>query len=292
MSAPSMKSINKKAQQRHAEIISNKKVGAYHHMVFAVGDMASSAFPGNFVAISVGGPNSSMVLRRAFAIYRSHDRGNYGGTIELVVAPHGQGSKWLTSLPVHATVDMVGPLGTHFGIPTEPVNALLVGGGYGSAPLFGLADLLKSHGSRVDMVIGASTAGKIYAPLEGKRTVNSMAVTTEDGSTGLRGRVTDLIPKLISEHHVDIIYSCGPMAMLAAIQELADTHGVHHQASIEESMACGIGVCMTCVIPLRDDQGILRMARSCIDGPVVDGSSVVWSSRGSIPPGTLGEPRG
>ena len=233
-----------------------------------------------------------MVLRRAFAIYRSHDRGNYGGTIELVVAPHGQGSKWLTSLPVHATVDMVGPLGTHFGIPTEPVNALLVGGGYGSAPLFGLADLLKSHGSRVDMVIGASTAGKIYAPLEGKRTVNSMAVTTEDGSTGLRGRVTDLIPKLISEHHVDIIYSCGPMAMLAAIQELADTHGVHHQASIEESMACGIGVCMTCVIPLRDDQGILRMARSCIDGPVVDGSSVVWSSRGSIPPGTLGEPRG
>ncbi len=292
MSAPSMKSINKKAQQRHAEIISNKKVGAYHHMVFAVGDMASSAFPGNFVAISVGGPNSAMVLRRAFAIYRSHDRGNYGGTIELVVAPHGQGSKWLTSLPVHATVDMVGPLGTHFGIPTEPVNALLVGGGYGSAPLFGLADLLKSHGSRVDMVIGASTAGKIYAPLEGKRTVNSMAVTTEDGSTGLRGRVTDLIPKLISEHHVDIIYSCGPMAMLAAIQELADTHGVHHQASIEESMACGIGVCMTCVIPLRDDQGILRMARSCIDGPVVDGSSVVWSSRGSIPPGTLGEPRG
>jgi len=292
MSAPSMKSINKKAQQRHAEIISNKKVGAYHHMVFAVGDMASSAFPGNFVAISVGGPNSAMVLRRAFAIYRSHDRGNYGGTIELVVAPHGQGSKWLTSLPVHATVDMVGPLGTHFGIPTEPVNALLVGGGYGSAPLFGLADLLKSHGSRVDMVIGASTAGKIYAPLEGKRTVNSMAVTTEDGSTGLRGRVTDLIPKLISEHHVDIIYSCGPMAMLAAIQELADAHGVHHQASIEESMACGIGVCMTCVIPLRDDQGILRMARSCIDGPVVDGSSVVWSSRGSIPPGTLGEPRG
>lgn len=287
-----MKSINKKAQQRHAEIISNKKVGAYHHMVFAVGDMASSAFPGNFVAISVGGPNSAMVLRRAFAIYRSHDRGNYGGTIELVVAPHGQGSKWLTSLPVHATVDMVGPLGTHFGIPTEPVNALLVGGGYGSAPLFGLADLLKSHGSRVDMVIGASTAGKIYAPLEGKRTVNSMAVTTEDGSTGLRGRVTDLIPKLISEHHVDIIYSCGPMAMLAAIQEIADTHGVHHQASIEESMACGIGVCMTCVIPLRDDQGILRMSRSCIDGPVVDGSCVVWSSRGSIPPGTLGEPRG
>ena len=67
---------------------------------------------------------------------------------------------------------------------------------------------------------------------------------------------------------------------------------VLHQASIEESMACGIGVCMTCVIPLRDENGIVRMTRSCIDGPVVDGSSVVWDTRGKIPPGTLGEPRG
>jgi dihydroorotate dehydrogenase electron transfer subunit len=82
------------------------------------------------------------------------------------------------------------------------------------------------------------------------------------------------------------------MAMLAAIQKIADQHHVLHQASIEESMACGIGVCMTCVIPLRGEDGVLRMSRSCIDGPVVDGSSVIWDSRGSIPHGTLGEPRG
>jgi len=66
-------------------------------MVFAAGEMAAAARPGNFVAISVGGTNSSMILRRAFAVYRASDRGQYGGTIELVVAPHGQGSKWLTS---------------------------------------------------------------------------------------------------------------------------------------------------------------------------------------------------
>lgn len=77
--------INRRAQQRTVEIVSNKKVGAYHHMIFAVGDMALHALPGNFVAISVGGPASAMVLRRAFAIYRTHDRGNYGGTLELVV---------------------------------------------------------------------------------------------------------------------------------------------------------------------------------------------------------------
>ena len=282
--------INRRAQQRTVEIVSNKKVGAYHHMIFAVGDMALHALPGNFVAISVGGPGSAMVLRRAFAIYRTHDRGNYGGTLELVVAPHGQGSKWLSALPMHATVDMVGPLGTNFGIPTEPVNALLVGGGYGSAPLFGLAELLKDGGSRVDMVLGASSAGKIYAPLEGKRAVNSMTITTDDGSAGTKGQVVSVLPGLIERHNVDIIYSCGPMAMLAAIQDIATQTGIMHQCAVEESMACGIGVCMTCVVPLRDEAGVIKMSRSCIDGPVMDGANVIWDSGGKIPAGTYGAP--
>ena len=85
--------INKYAESTKAEIISNKKVGAYHHLVFEVGGLASHVRPGNFVAISVGGPTSAMVLRRAFAIHRSMDRGASGGVIELVVAPHGNGSK-------------------------------------------------------------------------------------------------------------------------------------------------------------------------------------------------------
>lgn len=283
-----MSGINKRAQQNDVEIISNKKVGAYHHIVFAVGDMAAYARPGNFVAISVGGNSSSMILRRAFAIYRASDRGQYGGTIELVVAPHGQGSRWLTSLEIHDHVNMVGPLGTHFGIPAEPVNALLVGGGYGSAPLFGLAEVLKERGCRVDMVLGASVAGKIYAPLEGKRSVNSLTITTEDGSTGIQGKVTDVLPDLIKKHNSEIIYSCGPMGMLAAVDAVSQSFNVMHQCAVEESMACGIGVCMTCVIPLRDESGIIKMTRSCIDGPVMDGEKVIWDSRRKIPEGTWG----
>jgi dihydroorotate dehydrogenase electron transfer subunit len=283
-----MNGINKRAQQNDVEIISNKKVGAYHHIVFAVGDMAAYARPGNFVAISVGGNASSMILRRAFAIYRASDRGQYGGTIELVVAPHGQGSRWLTSLEIHDHVNMVGPLGTHFGIPAEPVNALLVGGGYGSAPLFGLAEVLKERGCRVDMVLGASVAGKIYAPLEGKRSVNSLTITTEDGSTGIQGKVTDVLPDLIKKHNSEIIYSCGPMGMLAAVDAVSQSFNVMHQCAVEESMACGIGVCMTCVIPLRDEGGVIKMTRSCIDGPVMDGEKVIWDSPRRIPEGTWG----
>jgi dihydroorotate dehydrogenase electron transfer subunit len=280
--------INQRAAQVSAQLISNKRVGAYHHMSFAVGDLAAQALPGNFVAIAVGGEGSSMVLRRAFAIYRSTEKCAEGGLIELIVAPHGQGSRWLTSLPPHSVVDMVAPLGTHFGIPTEPVRALLVGGGYGSAPLFGLAELLKSRGCRVDMVLGASTANKIYAPLEGKRAVSSLTITTDDGSTGIQGQITDVLPSLIEENEIEIVYSCGPMGMLEAITRVSERYGILHQAAVEESMACGIGVCMTCVIPVRDEAGVPRMLRSCIDGPVMDGSKVVWDSKRKIPEGTFG----
>ena len=280
--------MNRFAEQVDAEIISNKKVGAYHHIVLSVGRIAANFRQGNFIAIAVGGPGSSMVLRRAFAIYRAIERDDGIGLIELVIAPHGQGSKWFTSLSQGEKVDLVGPLGTSFGIPTEPVRALLVGGGYGSAPLFGLSEILKLRGCRVDMVLGASTANKIYAPLEGKRSVSSLTITTVDGSAGIRGKVTDVISRIIDENNVEIVYSCGPMAMLAAITKITSEKAVVHQCAIEESMACGIGVCMTCVIPIKDEDGIIRMKRSCIDGPVVDGESVIWDSKRRIPEGTWG----
>ena len=273
--------INRYAKQISAEIISNKKVGPYHHMVFSVGDLAAHVKPGNFAAISVGGEASSMVLRRAFAIYRAIDKGLLGGTIELVVAPHGAGSRWLTNLNVGEFVDLIAPLGTAFGIPTSNVNAMLIGGGYGSAPLFALAEILKNRGCRVDMVLGASTASKIYAPLEGKRSVSSLTLTTDDGTAGIHGQITESIPRLIREFGTEVIYSCGPMMMLESINKIAAEFDIVHQCSVEESMACGIGVCMTCVVPVKIADEI-KMLRTCIDGPVMDGSSIIWNRKDAL----------
>jgi dihydroorotate dehydrogenase electron transfer subunit len=270
--------INKNSVQMNAEVISNKKVGPYHHMVFAVGDMATHCRPGNFVAISVGGSHSSLILRRAFAIYRAIDKGPMGGSIELVIAPHGEGSKWLCSRIVGDFVDLIGPLGTAFGIPTTNANTMLIGGGYGSAPLFALAELLKNRGCRVDMVLGASTANKIYAPLEGKRSVSSLTLTTDDGTTGIHGQISEAIPRLIREFGTEVIYSCGPMGMLAAIAKIADEFDLAHQCAVEEAMACGIGVCMTCVVPIKHEDGI-KMVRTCIDGPVMDGAEIIWDKK-------------
>lgn len=271
-----MSTINKAAAQLDATIIANKRIGAYHQIILSVGEIVKSTRPGNFIAIQVGGDSSKMILRRAFAISRTSESAQYGGTIELIVAPHGGGSKWLCSQPEGSEVNVITPLGKSFGIPTEPANTLLIGGGYGSAPLFGLADLLKSRGCKVDMVLGASNGSKIYAPMEGKRSVNSLKIFTEDGSMGESGRVTAQLAEIITERNIEIIYSCGPMAMLKAITEIASEHNVIHQASVEESMACGIGICMTCVLPVKDESGSITMKRSCIDGPVMDGASVCW----------------
>lgn len=271
-----MAGINRSAAQLLATIVGNKKVGQYHQILISVGELVSQCKPGNFVAISVGGPNSKMVLRRAFAISRTTTSPQYGGAIELIVAPHGNGSSWLCGLAEGEQIDITLPLGTAFGIPTTNVNALLVGGGYGSAPLFGLAEVLKERGCRVDMLLGASTGAKIYAPLEGKRSINSLRIFTEDGSMGETGRITSPIAQLVSELQIDVVYSCGPMAMLKAISDILNGGDVVHQCAVEEAMACGIGICMTCVLPVKDETGKISNLRSCVDGPVMDGASIQW----------------
>jgi dihydroorotate dehydrogenase electron transfer subunit len=282
-----MSQINRGAAHLNATVLANKRVGQYHQIVLGIGDLVKSCRPGNFVAIKVGGESSRMILRRAFAISRVAESASFGGTMELIVAPHGSGSKWLCSQSEGSEVDIVAPLGTAFGIPTSPVNALLVGGGYGSAPLFGLAEVLKARGCKVDMLLGASTGAKIYAPMEGKRAVNSLKIFTEDGSMGELGRVTEPIKVLIDQKSVDVIYSCGPMGMLRAISEITADTDVVHQCAVEEAMACGIGICMTCVLPVKDDSGAISMLRSCIDGPVMDGSQVQWHLVGQVPEANL-----
>ena len=278
-----MATINKSAEQQIVSIVSNKRVGAYHQILLNVGDIVKNCRPGNFVAIKVGGDSSKMILRRAFAISRTSESSQYGGTMELIVAPHGSGSKWLCGQDEGTEIDIVAPLGTAFGIPTEPINALLIGGGYGSAPLFGLADVLKSRGCKVDMLLGASVGSKIYAPMEGKRSVNSLKIYTEDGSMGETGRVTENLLAIVRDRNIDVIYSCGPMAMLSAITELVAETEVIHQCAVEESMACGVGICMTCVLPVRNEDGTTSMLRSCIDGPVMDGANVRWDLVGKVP---------
>lgn len=276
------------ALQVRGEVLNLKRIGAYYHLTFVAPGMAEIAKPGHFVAIAVGGSESSMLLRRSFSIYQATPRGVYGGTIEIIFSVAGRGTEWMSHLAPHDPIDVVGPLGRPFALPKDPVNAMLVGGGYGSAPLFSLAEALRARGCRVDMVLGAGTTDRLFGQLEGRRHATSLTITTDDGSAGIQGRVTDVMPDLIHRHQTDVIYACGPMAMLKSIAELGQSQGIVTQCAVEEAMACGVGVCMSCVLPVRGRDGLVRMTRSCIEGPVFDGASVLWDSVGSVPPEAVG----
>jgi dihydroorotate dehydrogenase electron transfer subunit len=272
------------------EVLSIRRVGDYHQLTVVAAGVAEQVKPGHFVALAVGGETSAHLLRRAFSVYRTQDRGVYGGTVEIVFAEHGAGTRWLTQVRPHDSLDVVGPLGKPFALPKEPVTCTLVGGGYGSAPLFTLAEQLRERGCRVDFVLGAATEARLFGVLEAKRMSQSVAVTTEDGTLGERGRVTDVLPALLDRTGSDVVYACGPMGMLAAVADLAARFGAHSQCAVEEAMACGIGVCMTCVLPVIGDDGVTRMVRSCVDGPVFRGDRVRWAEVGTVPADTWGAP--
>ena len=276
--------------QVRGEVLSTRRVGAYHHLSLVAPGIAETTRPGQFVALAVGGPDTGLVLRRAFSIYKVSSRGVYGGTVEIVYAVRGAGTAWLARQPQHAPVDVVGPLGKPFALPREKVSATLVGGGYGSAPLFALAEALHARGCRVDFVLGAASEDRLFGALDAKRMATTVAITTDDGSSGQRGRVTDALPAVMDRAGTDVVYACGPMAMLKAVSDMSSQVGVTAQCAVEESMACGIGVCMTCVLPIVGEDGVTRMLRSCTEGPVFRGDRVLWSAVGSIPPGTVGAP--
>lgn len=270
------------------EILSIKKVGAYQAVTVIAPGIPELTRPGHFLAVQVGGPESSMLLRRAFAIYDVKDRGVYGGTVEFVFSVHGKGTAWLSTRRAGDKIDVVGPLGQPFRLPKSAVNATLVGGGYGSAPLLPLATVLRERGCRVDMVLGAGSADRLFGQLDAKRMSDSLAVTTDDGSTGLKGRVSDVLPGVLDKSRADVVYACGPMAMLRAVSDLAGERSIPCQVAVEESMACGIGVCMTCVLPVVGNDGQTRMVRSCVEGPVFLGDRVRWDDVGTVPPDTVG----
>lgn len=275
------------AVQVAGEVVSITPTGDYLHLTIAATGIAERTRPGNFVALAVGGDDTSKLLRRAFSIYRAEPN-RRGGTVEIVFAEHGGGTRWMGRLAPKDPVDVVGPLGRPFALPKEPVACTLVGGGYGTAPMFGLAERLRERGCSVHMLIGASTESRLFGVLEARRAASSVQVTTEDGSVGIRGRVTDVLPDLIERTRTDVVYACGPMPMLRAVSRVAEAHGAHSQCAVEESMACGVGVCMTCVLPVRGDDGVVRMVRSCVEGPVFRGERVLWDDVGTIPTGTLG----
>ena len=285
------------------EVLAARKIGAYHSLTFVAPEMAERAKPGQFVSIGV--KTAGAVLRRPFSIYSVSRHGPWAGTIEVVFDVIGPGTEWLATLAKHDVVDLVGPLGRSFPIPQQDVDCLLVGGGYGAAPLLYLAQRLQQEGMRVHMAMGAATQDRLFNVIEAKRLSATASFATDDGSFGTPGKVTDVMErflndmpqigvvyacgpmamlgavtevmeKMLTDANIGAVYACGPMPMLAAATAVARQHRVAIQVAVEEAMACGVGVCMTCVLPYHAGKGQVINVRSCVEGPVLNGKKIVW----------------
>jgi dihydroorotate dehydrogenase electron transfer subunit len=267
------------------EVLERRRVGAYQALTLVAPRVAEQARPGQFVHL-LAGEDRSFPLRRPFSIHRVERPGAALGTVEVVFDVVGAGTLALSRLRPHDVVDLLGPLGRPFTPPPAPTGCLLVGGGYGTAPLFFLATELRVRRCRVDFVIGAASAGRLLDAMEAKRLGHSLTLTTDDGSAGRRGLVTDPLGDQLARTGAGQVYACGPMPMLAAVSRVAAAAGVPCQVAVEEQMACGTGICFSCVVPVgvEGPTGPTRMARSCLEGPVFEGPAIAWAELGHPEP--------
>lgn len=262
-----------------AEVLSYRKLSdEYHLLTIVAPEIAEKARPGQFVNLRPPA-DRSFILRRPFSIYRVNRRGDWAATIEVVFDVRGGGTAALAGLRAHDPLDLIGPIGKPFTIPTRQQNCLLVGGGVGAVPLFFLGEELRGLEKRVDILWGAATSTRLVNQIDAKRLGTLSAFATDDGSEGHRGLVTDLLPEMIRKCGTEVIYACGPHAMLAAVSRIGLQHKIPVQVAMEEMMGCGIGICMTCVQPVWNKEGTdVLYARTCVDGPVFNGARVAWDS--------------
>ena len=173
-------------KQVRAEILSTRKLGAYHSLTLVAPEIAEKARPGQFLAVKMP-EGREFLLRRHFAIHQASRRGGWAGTLEFVVDPTGSGTEWLTTAKAHEFLEVIGPLGKAFAYPKKLTNCLLIAEGHGASSLYFLAQELHARQKRVDMVVGAETLERVFKPIEAKRLSQSVAIMTEDGTLGERG---------------------------------------------------------------------------------------------------------
>lgn len=259
-----------------AEVLNTRKLGGYHSITIVAPELAERVRPGQF--LSVGMPEGrAFLLRRHFSIHQASRRGGWAGTLEFVFDPAGPGTAWLAEVKAHQFLDVTGPLGKAFAYPTKLSSCLLIAEGHGAAPIYFLAQELRARGKRVDMVIGAETMEHVLKPIEGKRLSQTISIMTTDGSLGDRGTVLDAVPGMLESTGAEVVYAAAKRSTLRAIAEICMDRQIPSQMAVEEQMACGIGMCFTCTLPvIRKDGSGYDNLRACTDGPVFNPARILW----------------
>jgi len=246
------------------EILTHQSITkTVYRLVASSERLARESHPGQFLHVRVREAIDPL-LRRPFSVHRASLEKN---TVELLYRVVGHGTKLMSDLLPGDSLNLMGPLGQGFDLETPFDHALIVAGGMGSAPVFFLIDTLLDMGKQVTLIWGVRDGKEIFGTRLFEERGVDVQIATEDGTVGIKGLVTDLlIPFLAKEKNNSTLcgFVCGPECMLSPVQKLAIKTSFPWQASLEERMACGIGVCRGCGVHLRD----AGMKMVCNDGPV------------------------
>lgn len=246
---------------------------------YRIGMSTSSQFaystPGQFVMLRL--PNQTdPLLRRPFSIHRliESETGVVQG-IEILVKVVGRITRRLSFCQPGDVVDILGPLGHGFSVPSDCRRIFLAAGGIGVAPILFLADWLsKKRGnlSRCTLFLGGRSKADILCEAEFAALNLPVIITTDDGSLGDQCLLTHPLELCAREQRPDLILACGPMGMLACVAGIAESLDIPCQISLETTMACGIGACLGCAVKGKTRDA--RRLHACLDGPVLDSRQI------------------
>ena len=265
---------------RECELVNKEQVGPDDWLLTLIApEIAAAARPGQFVHVRV--PRTlDPLLRRPISIMlaeKSH------GELRLLVRAAGRGTQILTATPVGGKLELLGPLGTPFPLPEQEGDVLLVAGGIGVAPLIMLADVLRSYEPwrqagelppSVRGLFGAADEDALLCWTEFAGRCDEFYVTTEDGSAGEQGVITEALAEQLEGGQAQALYTCGPVAMMATVAEMCAQAALPCYCSFEQRMGCGVGACLSCAVQAAAG-GYLRV---CKDGPIFAADRLDWEA--------------
>ena len=258
-----------------AKIVSNRKIAPDHYVMGMEAPwLARNSSPGQFVTVRVREKTTDPLLRIPLGVHAIPKKG-----ISLLYKVVGAGTELLSLRKKGEKIDILGPLGNGFDLAPllreKDSRAIIVAGGHGIAPLYALAEAIVRKKKRVDLFNGTDTKKHIVRSKELKKLGVKIHVTTEDGTQGYKGYVTDLLKDHLERYTLyDIrytLYACGPRPMLAALAKIAKKFRIPAQVSLDAYMACGVGACLGCSVKTTDGYKLV-----CKDGPVFDAQEIVW----------------
>ena len=258
-----------KMVEQTVQIVANERdTDLYFLLVAHAPQIAPLVRPGQFAHIRIQ-PMKDALLRRPFSIYQTE-----GETFSILYKAVGKGTEVLSRMKPGDELSALGPLGHGFTVPQPGGETpLLVAGGYGMAAMYLLAQRSPQKGI---VFVGGRRRVDILCEEEFRALGWDVRVTTEDGSHGEKGLVTQpLIAELRRSTNSRKLFACGPTPMLKAVGKIAQEFDVPAELSMDEHMCCGVGVCLTCVIPVKAGDG-WEYQRTCTEGPVFDSRNVVW----------------